>query len=229
MSSGSSDPNSSTLTRAWLLGHNSTSFYSHTYHPPANSTIRASLVFIHGFAENVERYEHVHKIWAERGFFVLAFDLRGFGRTALDEKKSRSSIYGRTSDDDQIKDIKWGINFVRDANPNVPVFLMGHSMVRPQLIFTSSSYLFILIRGRLGLQGGALVLSFATRPSLDEKDSDEKDSDVPVFGIIASSPCLRLTKPPRRITRRLGRFARAIHPNLNVRASVKSKVPCFLP
>ena len=142
MSSDSSDPSRSTLTRAWLLGHKKTSFYSHTYHPPAKSRTRAALVFIHGFAEHVERYEHVHRIWAEKGFFVLAFDLRGFGRTALDKKKSRSSIYGRTSDDDQIKDIKWGLHFVREANPDVPVFLMGHSMVRPQHILTSSSSFF---------------------------------------------------------------------------------------
>ena len=57
---------------------------------------------------------------------------------------------------------------------------------------------------------------------------DTMDSDVALFGIIASSPCLRLTKP-RRIARRLGGFARGIFPNLNIPMSVKSKVLYFLP
>jgi hypothetical protein len=90
-------------------------------------------------------------------------------------------------------------------------------------IFTSSGFgVFIyIIRGWFGLQGGALVLSFATR-------LNTMNSDVPLFGIIASSPCLRLTKP-RRITRRLGGFARGIFPNLNIPTSVQNKVLCFLP
>ena len=153
MSKGSSDPSRSTLTRAWLLGHKATSFYSHAYHPPANSTTRAALVFIHGFSDHVERYEHFHKKWADRGFFVLAFDLRGFGRTALDKKKSRSQIYGRTSNDDQIKDIKWGLSFVREANPDVPVFLMGHDMVRPPT-YLYIFQLFIYFNSRLARSTG---------------------------------------------------------------------------
>jgi acylglycerol lipase len=211
----------STLTQAWLLGHKSTSFYSHTYYPPTGSPTRAALVFVHGFAEHVGRYEYVHKRWADRGFFVLAFDQRGFGRTALDEKKSRSQVYGQTNDADQILDIEWALRAAQGANPTVPLFLMGHSMVRPAYLYIFLGFVF-KIRGRFGLQGGALVLSFVTRPDMQENVAH-------LSGIIASSPCIRLTKPPLSFTRQVGGLARAIFPNMNVPASVKPKVHCFLP
>ena len=67
------------------------------------------------------------------------------------------------------------------------------------------------------IQGGGLVLSFATR-------ANTQDSVSQLSGIIASSPCLRLTKPPLGIVRWLGGRVRAILPNQNVPASVESKV-----
>lgn len=207
----------SSFTEAWLPGPKSFSFYTRTYHPPSGSP-SAVVVFIHGFIEHVARYEYVHKRWASRGFVVFTFDQRGFGRTALDPKKSSSAVYGRTGDADQISDIEWALRVAQEANPTVPLFLMGHSMVRR--IFTSLGFIFI--RGWFGLQGGALVLSFATRPNTQESVSQ-------LSGIIASSPCIRLTKPPLSITRRLGGLARAILPNQNIPASVDSKVPHFLP
>jgi acylglycerol lipase len=116
------------FTDAWLPGPKSTSFYTRTYHPPSGSP-RAVVVFIHGFAEHVARYEYVHKRWADLGFSVFTFDQRGFGRTALDSKKSPNAVYGRTGDADQISDIAWALSVAQEANPTVPLFLMGHSMV----------------------------------------------------------------------------------------------------
>jgi predicted alpha/beta hydrolase len=127
----------SNFTEAWLPGPKSTSFYTRTYHPSSGSPSGA-VVFIHGFIEHVARYEHVHRRWADRGFVVFTFDQRGFGRTALDPKKSSTAVYGRTGDADQISDIAWALRVAQEANPTVPLFLMGHSMVRPAYIFTSS-------------------------------------------------------------------------------------------
>src|SRR5258708_39734233 len=90
------------------------------------------------------------------------------------------------------------------------------------LLYISAASFFFTIRGWFDPQGGALVLSFATRP-------DTQESVSQLSGIIASSPCLRLTKPPASITRRLGGFARAILPNQNIPASVDSKVHRFPP
>ncbi|KAI0245266.1 chloride channel [Lactifluus subvellereus] len=71
------------------------------------------------------------RIWrADRGFVVFTFDRRGFGRTALDPKKSQGIVYGRMvlGDTDQIPDIAWALSVAQEANPTVPLFLMGHSM-----------------------------------------------------------------------------------------------------
>lgn len=205
----------SSFTEAWLPGPKSTSFYARTYHPPSDSP-RGVVVFIHGFIEHVARYEHVHRRWADRGFVVFTFDQRGFGRTALDPKKSAGSVYGRTSDADQISDIAWALQYGQELNPTVPLFLMGHSMVRSPLPFTSPAANVLLFAAG-PVQGGALALSFATRPGAQESVSQ-------LSGIIASSPCLRLTKPPAGVVRLLGSFARTILPNQNIPASVDSKV-----
>ncbi|KAI0261289.1 alpha beta-hydrolase [Gloeopeniophorella convolvens] len=64
--------------------------------------------------------------------------------------------------------------------------------------------------------GGGLALSFATRAST-------QDSVAQLSGIIATSPCIRLTKPPAGIARWLGSRARTLFPNQNIPASVEAK------
>ena len=130
----------SSFTEAWLPGPKSSSFYTRTYQPDSGSP-RAVIVFIHGFIEHVARYEYIHKRWADRGFVVFTFDQRSFGRTALDPKKSQGAVYGRTGDADQILDIAWALSTAQEVHPTVPLFLMGHSMVRHSisLPFATSS------------------------------------------------------------------------------------------
>jgi acylglycerol lipase len=70
-------------------------------------------------------------------------------------------------------------------------------------------------------QGGALVLSFVTR-------NNTQDSVSQLSGIIATSPCIRLTKPPIGIVRWLGARVRTILPNQNIPASVEPKVRLFI-
>ncbi|KAI0245911.1 hypothetical protein BJV78DRAFT_1136464, partial [Lactifluus subvellereus] len=135
-------------------------------------------------------------IWrADRGFVVFTFDRRGFGRNALDPKKSQGIVYSRTvlGDTDQIPDIAWALSVAQEANPTVPLFIMGHSMVR-----------------------GGLFLAFATR-------ANTQDSVSQLSGIIATSPCLRLAKPLASIVRWLSSRVHAILPNQNIPASVEPK------
>lgn len=115
------------FTEAWLAGPQSTQFYTRKY---ASTTPKAALVFIHGFAEHVGRYQYPHTKFSERGITVFTFDLRGFGKTAQDvENKSKTSFYGKTCWTDQMLDIRWAIEHVQKDVPGLPVFLMGHSMV----------------------------------------------------------------------------------------------------
>ena len=69
-----------------------------------------------------------------RGITVFTHGQRGFGRTALDKArpawKSAHSSYGRTSWREQLADVEWWVRHLGKEHAGVPLFLMGHSMVR---------------------------------------------------------------------------------------------------
>lgn len=121
---------SQAYTEEWLVGPQATNFYTRTYTPTVPTT--AAVVFVHGFAEHIGRYTHFHPLLAARGIAVFTYDSRGFGLTALDTtgKKSKSSAYGKTSWKDQMGDVAWAIEHAKKTFNGVPLFLMGHSMVR---------------------------------------------------------------------------------------------------
>ncbi|KAJ6631504.1 Alpha/Beta hydrolase protein [Mycena sp. CBHHK59/15] len=129
---------SDAYTEAWLAGPQSTQFYTRTYTAPPSAS-KAVLVFIHGFADHVGRYTAADAQFSARGINVFTFDQRGFGKTALDAKRSKTSSYGKTSGKDQMDDIKWALDHAAKEFPGLPIFLSGHSM------------------------GGGEVLTFATR------------------------------------------------------------------
>ena len=112
---------------SWLAGPGGTKFYTRIYKADQP---KAVLVFLHGFAEHIGRYDHVHDKYSEKGITVFTYDARGFGKTALDAgNKSKDSSYGKTSWKQQFEDIEWAIGYSRKQVPGVPTFLMGHSMV----------------------------------------------------------------------------------------------------
>ncbi|EIN06778.1 lysophospholipase [Punctularia strigosozonata HHB-11173 SS5] len=177
------------IVSRWLTGAGGTRFFTQTY---SATRQKAVLVFCHGFIEHIERYQHVFPVWADRGITVLAFDQRGFGRTALDEEKSKDSVYGKSSLPEQMADVEWAVSYAKnELAGGKPVFLMGHSM------------------------GGAIVLGYATRsPPMKTVSS--------LAGVIASSPLLCQTKPAPKILRWVGGQASKILPNLTFKAEVNS-------
>ena len=116
-------------TESWLVGPQSTKFYTRTYSPPSQP--KAVVVFLHGFAEHIGRYTHFHPWLAAKGIAVFAYDQRGYGLTAQDKggNKSRDSAYGKTSWKEQMDDIAWAVQHASKTFEGVPLFLMGHSMV----------------------------------------------------------------------------------------------------
>ena len=123
-----------TFTEAWLDGPDGHRFYTRTYPPTSTPQPKAVLLFVHGFADHISRYEDVHPRWAQRDIAVFAYDMRGFGRTALDaEHKSKGSSYGKTSWREQLGDMEFWVRYVSgEVFPGVKLFLMGQSMVSPR-------------------------------------------------------------------------------------------------
>ncbi|CAL1711442.1 unnamed protein product [Somion occarium] len=166
----------SLYTEAWLAGSDGHQFYTRTYAAPAPGP-KAVILFVHGFAEHVRRYEHVHIDYPKRGITLFSFDQRGFGRTALDkEHKSKDAAYGKTSWKWQLGDIEWWVKYLTKEYPDKPLFLMGHSM------------------------GGGLSLAFPTRTEPPPSQNTVKL----LRGVIASSPLIRQTTPAPKVMRWAG-------------------------
>ncbi|KAJ6565372.1 Alpha/Beta hydrolase protein [Mycena sp. CBHHK59/15] len=110
----------------------------------------------------------MHTRLCEQGLSIFAFDLRGFGKTALDlTHKSATSAYGKTGWSHQLDDLEWAIQHTHKEFPDLPVFLMGTSL------------------------GGGAVLGL-----LCKKDRSARPEASGLSGVIAGSPCLTLTAPP---------------------------------
>jgi len=77
----------------------------------------ATLTFIHGYGEHIDRYTHVFPRFADAGIRVNSFDLRWHGKS--------QGIRGHTpSMDHIINDISL---IVAKADPNLPHLIYGHS------------------------------------------------------------------------------------------------------
>jgi acylglycerol lipase len=82
---------------------------------------RACVLLVHGFAEHSGRYEHVGLWLAERGYSVHAYDHLGHGRSG-----GRRCHVDRF--DEYLDDLAIVLDQVRSDEPDLPTFLVGHSM-----------------------------------------------------------------------------------------------------
>ncbi|KAI0076518.1 lysophospholipase [Panus rudis PR-1116 ss-1] len=186
---------SSLYTETWLAGPDGHQFYTRTYAAPAPGP-RAVILFVHGFAEHIGRYEHVHIDYPKRGITLFSFDQRGFGRTALDkEHRSKDASYGKTSWKYQSGDIEWWAKYLTKEYPGVPLFLMGHSM------------------------GGGLSIAFPTRTAPPPSPETVKL----LRGVIASSPLIQLPTPKPKWLRWTGAKLATLAPYTQFPADVPAE------
>lgn len=112
---------------AWLPGYDGHQFYTRTWRA-ADPT--AVVLYVHGFADHISRYDDVHCAWPQRGVTLFTYDLRGYGKTAFDtEHRSPDAAYGRTSRKHELSDLQWWLEHVVRQFPNLPLFLVGYSAV----------------------------------------------------------------------------------------------------
>ncbi len=82
---------------------------------------KAVVVLVHGLCEHQGRYDHVVKQFNESGIGTYRFDHRGHGRSE-GHKAHLTSFHELVDDTNVIVDMALA------ENPDVPVFLLGHSM-----------------------------------------------------------------------------------------------------
>ena len=70
-----------TLSEHVVRGHDGTELLSRRYEPRAGTSDGRSLVIVHGASEHGARYDHLARLFADRGWTVIIGDSRGHGRS----------------------------------------------------------------------------------------------------------------------------------------------------
>ncbi len=101
--------------------------FTYKWLPDGTNCPKAVIQISHGMAEHAQRYERFAKELANAGFAVYANDHRGHGKTAI-----REEDIGYLADErgweKTVDDMHALTRIIKKDNPDVPVFLLGHSM-----------------------------------------------------------------------------------------------------
>ncbi|MEE1239571.1 MAG: alpha/beta fold hydrolase [Acutalibacteraceae bacterium] len=89
--------------------------------------IRGIFHLVHGMCEYIGRYAHVFSALAKDGYVCCGYDNLGHGETARDENEL-GFIAHRDGWKYLVKDVKAFEDAVRKIYPDIPLYLMGHSM-----------------------------------------------------------------------------------------------------
>jgi alpha-beta hydrolase superfamily lysophospholipase len=103
----------------FFQGQDGLELYSQSWHPAGKT--KAKLVIVHGVAEHSNRYLNLVKGLVEPGFALYAYDQRGHGNS----EGQRGYI---DSWDQYRADLGIFLNRVKKREPDLPLFIYGHSM-----------------------------------------------------------------------------------------------------
>ncbi|WP_203363346.1 alpha/beta hydrolase [Bacillus sp. REN10] len=88
---------------------------------------KAVLQIAHGMAEHIKRYRRLAQYLASQGFVVYGNDHRGHGQTG--EKSGLLGFFAEENGFERVtEDLKEINDHIHRTHPDLPVFLMGHSM-----------------------------------------------------------------------------------------------------
>jgi len=92
---------------------------------------KAVVQIVHGLAEHAKRYTRVAEYLCKEGYICYAHDARGHGRTAGDLTEAtlagNAGVLGLNGWRGAVNDIHELSMIIKKANPNLQLFLIGHS------------------------------------------------------------------------------------------------------
>lgn len=112
-----------------ITSSDNTHYLHHTFFEPSNSNtaISATLLIVHGMAEHSGRYADFAQFLADNGIAVATYDQLGHGKTIKSAKEW--GFFGIEHPvQSLLKDVIVMADSLKARHPNVPHFVMGHSM-----------------------------------------------------------------------------------------------------
>jgi len=116
----------------------------------------AVLLFVHGLGEHIGRYDELFRSFREKQVSCIGFDLRGHGKSS--GKRGHAGSY-----DHLLDDIGELLQWIKNSNTEIPLFLYGHSM-GGNLVLN-----FLLRRNPENVRGGIVTspwLRLKVKPSM---------------------------------------------------------------
>lgn len=94
---------------------------------PDNKEVKATLLILHGMQEHSGRYTDFAEYMAKEGFAVITYDHIGHGNTAQ-TSKDLGFFQHKKPAQQLVNDAENMTDYLSDLFPDVPHFLLGHSM-----------------------------------------------------------------------------------------------------
>lgn len=98
----------------------------HTFYDP-ESTVKATLLIVHGMADHSGRYQRFAQFLADNGIAVATYDQLGHGRT-IKSREELGFFALQHPVQSLLKDVIIMADRLKSRHPNVPHFVFGHSM-----------------------------------------------------------------------------------------------------
>ena len=123
--------------------------------PDENVKVKGVVQIAHGMAETAARYEGFARALTNDGFIVYANDHRGHGKTA--GEVSKLGDLGEDGFNSMVENMHELNERIKEENPNLPIFLFGHSMgsflTQRYICLYGSELKGAIISGSCGKQG----------------------------------------------------------------------------
>jgi alpha-beta hydrolase superfamily lysophospholipase len=134
-------------------------FYTLFY--PEATSVKATLLIVHGMQEHSGRYAEIAEYFASHGIAVLTYDHLGHGKSVKD-KKEIGFFQLDKPDERLVADAGMMADYLAEQYPDAPHFILGHSMgsfiTRCLLQKASSQFSGAIITGTGGPLPGIDVL-----------------------------------------------------------------------
>src|SRR4051794_13947749 len=111
-------------TTTTVTASDGTALHTHQWLP--DGPPKAVVQIAHGMAEHAARYARLAESLTAAGFAVYANDHRGHGSTAT--KADHGYFADRDGWKSVVADLRKVTDLAREEHPDLPVFLLGHSM-----------------------------------------------------------------------------------------------------